>query len=29
VRPALSDEAFAARLKGAAEAIPGGFADPD
>jgi hypothetical protein len=27
--PALSDTAFAARLKGAADAIPGGFAKPD
>lgn len=27
-RPALSDEAFAARLKGAADAIPGGFVAP-
>lgn len=27
-RPALSDEAFAARLKGAADAIPGGFSPP-
>ena len=27
-RPALSDEAFGARLKGATDAIPGGFAPP-
>lgn len=27
-RPALSDQAFAARFKGAADAIPGGFAAP-